>query len=167
MKRLSMQEDKVKLLKKWRSRFKRAQIAHSYTAISYGRYHQVLGILLIMLTTASCVLIFADLSGNKWASPTVGICAALFAYLQTFLSFSEKADTHRSVERRYGALKKEIEYLIFFKSNADDFSKRVNDIRERESTISAEAPHSLSHRWKKAKLETQNENDEASIRKIK
>lgn len=159
-----MNESQIKMLKKWRSRFKRAQLAHSYTAISYGRYHQVLGIVLIILTTASCVLIFADQEEYKWASPIVGISAALFAYLQTFLNFSDKAEAHRGVERRYGALKKEIEYLIYFESEANDFSNRVNDIRERENTISAEAPHSLSHRWKKAKRETQKENDAMSIR---
>ncbi|PHS29879.1 MAG: DUF4231 domain-containing protein [Methylophaga sp.] len=151
------------MLKKWRSRYKRAQLAHSYTAVSYGRYNFTLGIILIILTTASSVLIFSDFKCYFWLSPTVGVFAALFAYLQTFLSFSKNAEIHRVVERSYGALKKEVEYLINFNSG-EDISKKVNDIREKENTLSSEAPHSLSYNWKKAKKETQDENDQYSIR---
>ena len=160
-----MTENQKQTMLKWRSRYKRAQLAHSYTAISYGRYHLWLGVLLIVLTTASCVLIFA---GNddmpNWLSPLVGISAALFAYLQTFLQLSEKADSHRAVARRYGALKKKLEYLIEFEHDSEDMTEKVNAIRIKEDEIATDAPHALSHRWKKAKAETQEENDSTSIR---
>jgi len=159
-------EQKLTLLK-WRSRVKRSQLAHSYTAISFGRYHITLGVLLIILTTASSVLIFSQNIGPDWLSPTVGIAAALFAYLQTFLQFSEQADSHRAVARRYGALKKEIEFIVDFESNADCFTNKVDSIRTRIDVLSKEAPHALSHRWKKAKKETKIENEERSIRNRK
>jgi len=159
-----LNEQQKTTLMKWRSRYKRAQLAHSYTAISYGRYHVSLGILLIMLTTASCVLIFASNICPPWLSPTVGITAALFAYLQTFLQLSEKADSHRQVARRYGSLKKKIEFIIDFQSEDNDLSTKVDFIRNKEDEIASDSPHALSHRWKKAKKETQKENDISSIR---
>lgn len=162
-----MNEQQKKTLMKWRSRYKRAQLAHSYTAISYERYHLFLGVLLIILTTASCVLIFSSNLCPPWLSPTVGIAAALFAYLQTFLQLSEQADAHRGVARRYGSLKKKIEYIIDFKAEDLTLSEMADAIRIKEEEIASNSPHALSHRWKKAKKETQQENDESSIRNRK
>ncbi|WP_256382869.1 SLATT domain-containing protein [Photobacterium toruni] len=160
-----MTQEQKKTLLKWRARYKRAQLAHSYTAISYGRYSMALGVLLIILTTASCVLIFAKNVQPDWLSPVVGISAALFAYLQTFLQLSEKADAQRAVARRYGALKKQIEFIIDFQLNDANLDIKVDDLRKKEDEIATEAPHALSHRWKEAKKETQTENDEVSMRK--
>ncbi|MFT6036923.1 MAG: hypothetical protein ACI9XJ_002511 [Marivirga sp.] len=162
-----MTDNQKKTTLKWRSRYKRAQLAHSYTAISYGRYHLFLGALLIVLTTASCVLIFAENLQPVWLSPVIGISAALFAYLQTFLQLSEKADAQRGVARQYGALKKKLEYIIDFEHSSDNLSKMVNAIRIKENEIATGAPHALSHCWEKAKVETQAENDSLSIRNRK
>lgn len=159
-----LNEQQKKTLMKWRSRYKRAQLAHSYTAISYQRYHFTLGVILIVLTTTSCVLIFSSNLFPYWISPTISMAAALFAYLQTFLQLSEKADIHRKVARRYGSLKKEIEYIIDFRSNDKDLVELVNLIRNKEVEIANESPHALTYRWSKAKKATQQENDESSIR---
>ncbi len=160
-----MTENQKQTMLKWRSRYKRAQLAHSYTAISYGRYHLLLGALLIVLTTASCVLIFAtpDITPS-WLSPVLGVSAALFAYLQTFLQLSEKADSHRAVARRYGALKKKLEYLIEFEYGSEYLAEKVDAIRAKEDEIASDAPHALSHQWQRAKVETQAENESTSIR---
>ena len=159
-----MNDKQVKILKKWRSRYKRAQLSHSYTAVRYGLYDLVLGVSLIILTTASAILIFAKFENLPWLSPGVGVFAALLAYLQTFLRFSEKSESHRSVERKYGALKKEIEYLLSFSLPEQDIVKSVDEIRQRENEISRDAPHSIPSCWKKAKDETKDENEEYSVR---
>lgn len=101
-----MKDEQTKILKKWRSRYKRAQLSHSYTAVKYGSYDTRLGVLLIILTTASAILIFAEFECFTWISPTVGIAAALLAYLQTFLRFSEKSEIHRAVECNSPLLKR-------------------------------------------------------------
>ncbi|EGU59413.1 hypothetical protein VINI7043_13716 [Vibrio nigripulchritudo ATCC 27043] len=159
----SLSEGQVATLVKWRARCKRAQLAHSYTAISYGRYHLLLGVVLILLTTASSVLIFASHVQPVWLSPVIGTSAALFAYLQTFLRLSEKADTHRQVARRYGALKKRIEYVVDFRSPIKDLGTQIDAIRQKEDEIASDAPHALSHRWSKAKKETHTENEAARL----
>jgi len=143
------------IILKWINRYKRAQIAHSHTAIDYGRFHFFLGITLIVLTTASCVLIFAtDQRIPQWLSPSVSIAAALFAYLQTFLQLSEQADTHRKVARRYGAMKKNLEYLLEFSNTSACLSEEINTVRIKADEIASESPHASSRRWKTAKAET-------------
>lgn len=159
-----MNDGQKNTLKKWRSRYKRAQLSHSYSAVAYSSFSTYLGIFLIVLTTASAVLIFADLKDYYWISPTVGILAALFAYLQIFLRFSEKSELHRSTERKYGELKKDIEFLLAFSSSGEFSESKVEEIKRRESIISREAPHSLSCCWDRAKRETENENEKYSIR---
>ncbi len=159
-----MNNEQRKTLLKWRARTKRSQLAHGYSALSYSRFHLTLGILLIGLATGSTVLIFAEDIPIKWLSPVIGISAALFAYLQTFLQLSEKANTHRDVARKYGSLKKEIEYLINFTPEVDNLTQKVDQLRIRGDEISSTAPHALSRNWNKAKRETQEENDAESIR---
>lgn len=161
-----MKNEQIKILKKWRSRYKRAQLSHSYTAVIYGKCDMWLGIILIALTTTSAILIFAEHKCLSWISPAVGVAAALFAYLQIFFKFSEKSEMHRAVERKYGALKKEIEYLLAFPCEDEKIALRVNEIRCRENEISREAPHSIASCWKQAKKETEDENEENSIRNI-
>lgn len=159
-----MDNAQIRMLLKWRSRYKRAQLSHSYTAVRYRLYDTILGVFLIFLTTASAVLIFSDSEIVPWLSPLVGITAALFAFLQTFLRFNEKSEDHRSVERKYGALKKEIEFILRFCKDDEDLKSIINEIRIRENNISMDAPHSIVSCWKKAKKETLTENDENSIR---
>lgn len=159
-----MNELQKSTLLKWRARSKRSQIAHGYSAGSYRLYHLVLGISLIILTTASAVLIFAPNTVHSWLPPLVGVFAALFAYLQTFLQLSEKENTHRDVARKYGSLKKEIEYLVNFGTDHENLEEKVNVLRVKGDNISANAPHALTKSWEKAKKETQVENDAASIR---
>ncbi|MEQ9891403.1 SLATT domain-containing protein [Pectobacterium aroidearum] len=159
-----MNDQQRKTLMKWRSRYKRAQLAHIYTALDYRSYHFFLGILLIALTTASCVLIFSSNQLCPWISPTISMMAAFLAYLQTFLQLSEKADVHRKTARRYGSLKKRIEYIIDFQAEESNLSEKIDFIRNKEDEIASDSLHALTRCWKKAKEETQKENDESSIR---
>ncbi len=159
-----MTDEQINILKKWRSRYKRAQLSHSYTAVRYRLLDLILGALLIVLTTASAILIFADFCKFEFLSPSVGIAAALLSYLQTFLRYYEKSEAHRSVERQYGALKKEIEYLLVFPPNESDLARRIDEMRRREVEISREAPHSIPSCWERAKKETAKENEAYSVR---
>lgn len=159
-----MDENQKVMLLKWRARFKRAQMAHNFNEISYRRYHMLLGIMLIVLTTSASVLIFADCKAVPWLGPVVSIMATLFAAFQTFMKFSERADIHRTSARRYGEIKKEIEYIIYFDSDSGSLKERVDAIRIKESEISQESPNTIARNWKKAKKETAAENDNYSIR---
>ncbi|TNZ66970.1 DUF4231 domain-containing protein [Vibrio parahaemolyticus] len=159
-----MNENQKVMLLKWRARCKRSQIAHNYNEISFRRFHMSLGVMLIVLTTFSSVLIFANFPNYPWLPATVSIAATIFAAFQTFMKFSERADIHKVSARRYGEIKKEIEFIINFDSDADTLSKRVESIRQKESDLSQESPNTISYNRKRAKEETLNENDGYSIR---
>ena len=159
-----MNKNQNKMLLKWRARYKRAQMAHNYNEITFRRFHMSLGIILIVLTTSASVLIFAEFESLPWLAATVSIAATLFAAFQTFMKFSEKADIHRTSARRYGEIKKEIEYIINFDSDSDSIKERVDAIRLKESEISQESPNTIAYNWARAKKETVAENDSYSIR---
>ncbi len=160
-----MDENQKTTLLKWRARYKRAQLAHNYTAISYGRYHISIGIALIILTTVASVLTFEKPIENLlWLPIAVSISATIFAAFQTFMKFSEQTEIHRVAGRRYGELKKEIEYILDFTSNVSNLPELTDSIRKKENEIAQESPNALSYNWSKAKKETQDENDKYSIR---
>jgi hypothetical protein len=160
-----MDENQKTTLLKWRARYKRAQLAHNYTAISYGRYHIAIGITLIVLTTAASVLTFAKPSDCwAWIPIVVSVSATILAAFQTFMKFSEQTEIHRVAARRYGELKKEVEYILNFTPDISNFPEITNEIRKKENEIAQESPNAISNNWKKAKKETQEENDKYSIR---
>ena len=160
-----MEENQINTLLKWRARHKRAQITHNYTAISYGRYHISIGILLIILTTAVSVLTFANLGdGYKWIPIAVSVSATIFAAIQTFMKFSEQTDIHRITARRYGELKKEIEFILDFTPDSKDLPEKIDAIRKKENEIAQDSPNGLSYNWTRAKKETQEENEKYSVR---
>lgn len=159
-----MNENKRTMLLKWRARCKRAQMAHNFNEISFRRFHMSLGVMLIVLTTFASVLTFADFPDYPWLPATVSIAATIFASFQTFMKFSERADIHKVSARRYGEIKKEIEFIINFDSDEYSLLGRVDSIRQKESEISQESPNTISYNWKRAQKETNSENDGYSIR---
>lgn len=158
-----MNEQQKTTLLKWRARHKRSQLAHNYTTGWFNKLHIMLGILLVCLSTASTVLIFAQ-PDPKWLSPAVGISAALFAYLQTFLQLSQQAEVHRSMARQYGELKKRIEYIIDFQADSLNISDIVEELRLQERDIASSAPNCPRRYWDKASKATEQENEQTSIR---
>ena len=156
-----MTEQQRFTLLKWRARYKRAQLAHSYTATSYGRYHMIFGIVLTILTTSSCILIFWNKGGMEWIPKIVGTVAALFAFLQTFFRFAEKEQIHKDIAAKYGFLKKKVEFIVDF-TVKDQLVDDVIELEKVESNIPV--IQALHHRWQQAKKETKHDNDSTSIR---
>jgi hypothetical protein len=123
------------------------------------------GFLLIFLTTAGTALTFASFPQTlKWIPIAISITATIFAAFQTFMKFSEQAETHRASARRYGKIKKEIEYLLDFQADSERLAEMVENIRRREVELSQDSPNTLAKDWRRAKKETLEENDKFSIR---
>ena len=115
-----MDDNQKKTLMKWRARCKRAQIAHSHSAMMYDRINTGIGVLLILLTVSTSVFTFAQFSESiRWIPIVVSISATIFATFQTFFRFSEKAEIHRNVAGRFGALKKELEFIVDFRTGEE------------------------------------------------
>jgi len=160
-----MDEKQKKTLMKWRARFKRVQLANNYTANSFKKCHVFVGLSLILFTTITSVLTFANLCENYELVPVItGVLATILAAVQTFMNFSEQADVHRNVARRYGELKKEIEYIINFTPDISDLPERSSYILKKENEIAQDAPNTPSCYWERATKETEEENEQNSIR---
>ena len=106
------------LLQDWYRRARENQFAH-YEAIkplSSGNYK--LGIPVAILSGLVGTSIFATLETDqadislRIVFGIISILAAVLASLQTFLRLSERAEKHRAVAVRYGALRRELETAI-------------------------------------------------------
>jgi len=103
-------------------------------------------------------------SDYAWAPLAVVIAATLVAALQTFMRFSEQAETHRAAARRYGEIKKEIEYVLCFGEALTAIEQRVDEIRAKEVAVGQDAPNALTWHWRRATKDTEEENEQHSIR---
>lgn len=162
---MDMSPEQEKLIRKWRARSKRSQIAHHDSAIWAQRFHFCLGIPLVIASTVSAALIYATLSVEyKWVTSVVSLCAVILASLQTFLSFSEKSSSHRNAACRYRDLKEDLELVLLQPLEDNDLDKWLKDMKEKRSNVSAISPSVYGWSWRSAKKETQEENDNNSVR---
>jgi len=160
-----MDENQKKTLLKWRARCKRSRMAHNNTAITYRRFHLTIGSSLILLTaTASRLTSWKPAQAYECIPLVITIIAALVAAFQTFIKFSEQAETHRSSARLYGEVKKEIEFVLGFSDEIDDPARRVDLIREKEVAIGQDSPNALKRHWSSGKEEILDENEKHSVR---
>lgn len=159
-----MNEAQLKMLKKWRARFKRAQIAQNESGVLCQKLNYWVGIPVIILATTAGALTFSDLSPQYKLIPGfISVFAAVLASIQTFLKFSEKADLHRLAGGHFGELKKEIEFIINFPPEASALESTINDIRKRSDQLTKESPSAMSFAWKAASTETQEDNNAYGI----
>jgi hypothetical protein len=143
------------LLQDWYRRARENQFAH-YEAIkplSSGNYK--LGIPVAILSGLVGTSIFATLETEADISlriviGIISILAAVLASLQTFLRLSERAEKHRAVAVRYGALRRELETAIA--KGGPYPEKLVDGLREKLDSISSEAPEISDRVWKKIEI---------------
>ena len=143
------------LLQDWYRRARENQFAH-YEAIkplSSGNYK--LGIPVAILSGLVGTSIFATLETEaditlRIVIGIISILAAVLASLQTFLRLSERAEKHRAVAVRYGALRRELETAIA--KGGPYQEKLVEGLREKLDSISSEAPEIPDRVWKKIEI---------------
>jgi conflict system pore-forming effector with SLATT domain len=134
----------------WQGRVNESRAVHYETAKQYERRDLLLGVPVVMLTTLVGTSVFAALgqSVHLWAQIAVGLCsvvAAVLAGLQTFLRFAERAEKHRMVAVRYGALNRKIEALLAL--GGDLPRDQVLGLCKRIDDLSAEAPSTPNWVW--------------------
>ena len=145
-----MDDNSKKLLLEWQRRVREHRTVHYEASKHYERRNLFLGIPVVVLTTVVGTSVFAALgkSVNPAAQIAVGLCsviAAIFAGLQTFLRYAERAEKHRVVAVRYGALNREFEQLLAFGDAVphDD----VSALRKRIDDLGGEAPSTPTWIW--------------------
>lgn len=140
------------LLQLWRNRARVAQKAHFESSAQCTRMHFLLGMAVVVLTTAVGSDVLDELSVGPVAASLLSLCAAIFAAGQTFMQFPQRAERHKAVAIELSDLKKEIEHLQAFPLPSDsELRDRTAAIRIRWDQITKEAPTALSRVWARVK----------------
>lgn len=138
-------ESKDELILAWLRRARESQFAHYEMADRLRRRHLWIGVPIIVLTTAVGTSAFASVVSELipiWSKVAVGsasVLAAVFAALQTFFKFSERAERHKTFAAKYGALRRELETL-HASGRANDEADAVKLLQEKLDRLAEEAP---------------------------
>jgi hypothetical protein len=140
------------LLQDWYRRARENQFAHYEAIKPLSSANYKLGVPVALLSAVVGTSIFATLQeetaiGFRIGAGIVSVLAAVLASLQTFLRLSERAEKHRTVGARYGALRRELEAAIAKGGPYEE--KLVDGLREKLDSISSEAPEIPDRVWKK------------------
>lgn len=146
---------KADLLKYWRFRIHRVQIAHYECARYFERLHLWLGLPAVVLSTVVGTTVFASLSkvtdlAFQIAVGLLSVIAAVLTGLQTFLRYSELAERHRLVGARFANLKHRIELLTAFPPATEaEFNSSLQSVEDAWSKLREESPMLPGRIWKR------------------
>jgi hypothetical protein len=147
----------AELIKHWRFRAHRVQLAHYESARKFGHRHLWLGFPAIILSTVVGTSVFATLAksadqvGRPWLQIIIGllsVLSAVLASLQTFLRSSELAEKHRLAGARFANLKHDLELLATMPPpNSDQLRDALSVIEQRWAKLREESPNLPEKIW--------------------
>jgi hypothetical protein len=140
------------LLQNWRSRVYAAQSAYYLEATRFKRWHYVLGIAVVVLTTIVGSSAFADKPAGEGIPAVMiglmGSLAAILAGLQTFLKLAESAALHGVAADWYASIRRDIEELQALPRHLRGNVKDTLDaIRHNMNKAGQNAPQLNEHLW--------------------
>lgn len=122
-----------------------AYVAHSHyrAALRFSKLNFWFSFPAVVLATVVGTSVFATLQAKPdlWWQVVVGlmsIAAAVLSALQSFLSYNEKAEKHRSAGAKYNAVGRELELWL---SLPQEDLEKLDSIRQRIDTLAQESPH--------------------------
>jgi hypothetical protein len=143
--------DPTELLTSWKLQLRVARDAHYIAAKRLERRHYLLGVPIIVLSALVAACIFADLP-RVWsiAVAVAALISAVLASLQLFIRFVERAERHRHVATRYGALIKSIDESLAFSTDVTQ-QERLSSVsaalRKTWDDLTADAPTIPARIW--------------------
>jgi hypothetical protein len=140
------------LLQNWRSRVYAAQSAYYLEATRFKRWHYMLGIAVVVLSTIVGSSAFADKPAGQGIPAVMiglmGSLAAILAGLQTFLKLAESAALHGVAADWYASIRRDIEELQALPSHLRGNVKDTLDaIRHNMNKAGQNAPQLNEHLW--------------------
>jgi hypothetical protein len=144
------------LLRDWRQRAAAASEAHYTLASRLRRNTLWLGIPAVLLSSIVGTSLFATLTEPsteipKWLRIGVGITslfAAVFAALQTFLRFGERAERHVTAADWYAAVRRDVDQLLALSPEERGKAKDCFDrIRKEMSKVGQQSPEISERLW--------------------
>jgi hypothetical protein len=145
------------LINEWGHRNLVALEAHYDAARFFSRRNYWIGIPAIVFAAVVGTSVFATLEKEvdvyiKLIVAMISIFAAVLSALQTFLKYSDRADSHRRTGARYAAIKREIEQLLTSsEEKLKEDAKPIDVLRKKIDELSFEAPELPAHILKAAR----------------
>lgn len=136
-----MDEKKKKLISDWHRRCRQSQRLNYETGSLYLKYHYIVGVISIVLSTIVSSTFFTQIVQQNTNNQSViviiitygigimSVLVGILSALQTFFRFSEKAEKYKTISAKYGAVRRELEYLM----TQDEISK--NELERQLKTI--------------------------------
>lgn len=143
------------LVQEWFRRARRNQRIHYQCAEHFNKKNKLLGIPAIVISTLVGSAVFASIEHEasgamKIVLGLLSIGAAVLASLQTFLSYSERAERHRITSARYASVRRQLELLAgneYLPSSEID--NRLVAVQQALDSCAESAPHvpqAIEHR---------------------
>ena len=140
------------LLEEWHVRATAAQFGHQTRAAGTRKLYILLGVPVVALTTLVGTSVFATFNETpsqlaKLAVGTISILAAVLAAIQTFLSYGQLTERHRTAAARYASLRRTIEVAL-----ASHDASAVDRIRVEMDKVGAASPQIGDKVWQASLL---------------
>ncbi|HYV90807.1 MAG TPA: DUF4231 domain-containing protein [Chitinophagales bacterium] len=149
--KLIFEPDSTKeLLRGWLLHSHKARDRHDTASRQYNRYHHVVGVPMVILSTLVGNSVFASLQENnnplRIITAILSIVAAFLAAIQTFYNYSARAEKHRNAGSKYKEVIRQLEQLLTQSSTLlnqpvdEKNSPWLNEIRKRLDSLEEESP---------------------------
>jgi hypothetical protein len=134
------------LIEEWHAGIRINVLAHYECSKLFDRYHRLLGYPTVILSALAGTAFVSSLTdSNVWWARGVAILLSLavtvFASLQTFLRFSERAEKHKAAATEFGKLRRELEQIIaFVPADGNVATGEMSFVRAKWGELSTHAP---------------------------
>jgi hypothetical protein len=143
-----------KVLENWRLRAWASQIGHYRIAERLRKHHRELGLPVVILTTAVGTSLFATLNqdtlpmGTRIAVGGISLLAAIFAGIQAFFGFAQRADQHVLAADWYSAIRRRIEQMQGMpRASRGDARECLDGLRKEMNHVGSQFPEIGEKTW--------------------
>lgn len=143
------------LLEEWHARATTAQFGHQTCSVATRKLYILLGVPVVALTTLVGTSVFATFNEtpSRLAKLLVGgvsILAAVLAGIQTFLSYGQLTERHRTAAARYASCRRTIEVAL-----ARHDASAVDRIRVEMDKVGAASPQIGDKIWQASLVQSE------------
>jgi hypothetical protein len=148
------------------------QIGHYEAGRTFEKRHFWLGVPAVVISTIVGTAVFASLAefaqdeSLLWMKIVVGllsVIAAVLVSLQTFLRYSEQAESHKTAGAKYAHLKHRLELLATMPPESDEALKEeLNSIEAEWEKVREESPNLPTKIWMRVMKELTMEKDKST-----
>jgi len=137
--------DENELLLKWIRRARESQKSHYDMADLLAARNRLLGIGVTVVSAAVGTSVFLSLVAQadtplvRIVVGLVSIAIAVSSALQTFLRYSERAETHRAAGARYGGVRRRLEAIYAGDAGARE-GNYMNEVRDALDRLAEDSP---------------------------